>query len=843
MNNRIFKTLLCFTLAVAVFLSGTVFALSPNSVYGYSQYGVDNSLFANNQEFFVISTDTIKYPNTTAGDGYYATETITDLASYIIYGGDYIQSTSSSSSSTYISISGGEVGAIFGGQYVEFTNDSTIANIYKAEIIATGGTIGTIYGGSHAGLVGSDDLSDSSLEETVDDDLSDSSLEATVDIVSISIGDATVGTIYGSGYNNGNDIETDTGSIEIYLSGGTVGNIYGISNSLDSSESKLWIYLYGGEIAGEVLAVEPSEVDFNLSEYAIEIALSSDLILSGANSVIGSPEYPVTDIYVETTDGDAPIYVNITNPSRSAGDVVAYIDGNVSRSEEEILSAFASEYYEFELTSVMGTFYQDDLEEYQAVDYYAVEIVSLINENTTSDDDDDDDDRAPLSKEYTVAGMLEEESNEETEETEEDDFLLEEYDNITQDGDSYYVDGKYDGGYYSNGFDAADASQSNQMKEDGEADIESFYNETFGDTGIEDDGYGIEKYEEMVTGLDQTEDGNYLLDGDEYSSLEDVLLAVKEKVNEDVYEKNLVKLVEKIAGAAHYCDDADTQELYTSGASTISQLSYASADNLSVLYAEVMDTISVAQSILNASSTASDAYDILIESGVLTSESETALESFYNEILAMLDGAITNSQVDEILAYFEEYILSLDVAKISLTDESGNILAVISQSGGMESGSQILLSEMSDISAYQQLLTYITETGDVSADNILTAILGVSNTLADMQVLGVYDISIDGNVTSENGKYTVKVKAPDNMEDIGTVKILHITDSGIELISATLSGGYLSFQTTSFSEFVILGSMATSLWYALIPITIIAMLVCAYVYLCKKEKKGDGDNG
>ncbi|MFI3166157.1 MAG: hypothetical protein R3Y45_07825 [Bacillota bacterium] len=753
MNNRIFKTLLCFTLAVAVFLSGTVFALSPNSVLAYDVKSLENSIFLDGGDWNIYKIEDTYYLNNPLQTPAYELNSLQDTTIYL---GSY-NSTATSSSSL------------------------------------------TIESGS------------------------------------------VMGTIYGSGYNNGNDIDADTGSIEIYLFGGTVGNIYGISNSLYSSKSKLWIYLYGGEIAGEVLAVEPSEVDFNLSEYAIEIALSSDLILSGSSSVIGSLEYPVTEIYSES-DGDAPIYVNVTNSSRSAGDVVAYIDGSVGRSEEDILSAFTSEYYEFELTSVMGTFYQD-LEEYQAVDYYAVEIVSLINENTTSDDDDDDDDRAPLSKEYTVAGMLEEESNEETEETEEDDFLLEEYDNITQDGDSYYVDGKYDGGYYSNGFDAADASQSNQMKEDGEADIESFYNETFGDTGIEDDGYGIEKYEEMVTGLDQTEDGNYLLDGDEYSSLEDVLLAVKEKVNEDVYEKNLVKLVEKIAGAAHYCDDADTQELYTSGASTISQLSYASADNLSVLYAEVMDTISVAQSILNASSTASDAYDILIESGVLTSESETALESFYNEILAMLDGAITNSQVDEILAYFEEYILSLDVAKISLTDESGNILAVISQTGGMESGSQILLSEMSDISAYQQLLTYITETGDVSADNILTAILGVSNTLADMQVLGVYDISIDGNVTSENGKYTVKVKAPDNMEDIGTVKILHITDNGIELISATLSGGYLSFQTTSFSEFVILGSMATSLWYALIPITIIAMLVCAYVYLCKKEKKGDGDNG
>ncbi len=295
----------------------------------------------------------------------------------------------------------------------------------------------------------------------------------------------------------------------------------------------------------------------------------------------------------------------------------------------------------------------------------------------------------------------------------------------------------------------------------------------------------------MVTKLQQTEDGGYLLDGEEYQSLEEVLDAVKDKVNEEVYERNLEKLAEKIATSTHYCDDAGTQELYSSGASVISQLGYASADKLSALYAEVMDTISVSQTILQVASTIEATYNTLIESGVLTSESETALIEFYSEILSMLEHAITNSEVEEILANFKEYIISLDVAKISLTDEDGNIIAVISQAGGMDSESAIVFSEISDMSTYVQLLESIIASGDISADNIFTALFGVSDTLEEMSVHGVYDISIDGNFASENGKYTVKVKAPEGMDSIGTVKILHITESGVQLISAKLVDGYL----------------------------------------------------
>ncbi len=766
MNNRILKTLLCFTLIAAVFFSYTVFPVSPNSVYGASVNGnLSNTIFLDGEAItFSLSSD---------GELQHVVATNSDPSAF------YIDGAKISSITDY---------AIYAGSYDTYQTYPTIV-----------------------------------INEGVE-----------------------VDTIYGSGYSSNGSDNADTGAITIMLDGGTVGNIYGISNTLAASESALWIYLFGGEIKGSVLAVEPSDtsVDFTPLNYLFEIAISSTLTLSGANSVLGSPEYPLSDVYTEASDENS-VYVNVTNSSRSIGDVVAYVDGEVGRYLEEIIGVFASDYYEFELSEVMVTMYDDDLVEYQGVGYYEVTISSLIVQQPEPEDESEEIDRDPLSKEFTAGGAEEADTEaqlaaDEAAAAEEE--VLNEHDNISKDENgNYVVDGKYDSGTFDNIEDAQKTAESNASKMDGETDVSKFYGETFSGV-IEDDGYATTLYEQLVAGIEESGDG-YTLDGEQYQTLEEAVSAASSQAKEESYERAALQIATKIASAAHYCDDAETQQLYSSGSSKIASLGYSNADKLAALYAEVMDTISVSQSIINTASAIRDAYNILMESGILTSADEIKLEEFYQSILEMLENAITNSEVEAISNYFEEFILSLEVTKISLADENGNTLAVISQPDGMSSESQISLLEIASTAEYEKLLEEIIQSGDINSDNILTAILGASNVLEDMQVLGVYDISIDGDTPAENGKYTVKVIAPDGMEGIGTVKILHITENGVELITATLSGGYLIFETTSFSEFVILGSEATSLWFAIIPISILALLTAAYIYLYKKEKKGESENG
>ncbi len=802
MNNRIFKTLLCFIVIAAVFLSGTVFAASPNSVAAFSMYSGSYLMFAEGDAVTIYSSY-VEYPYTTNNETTTVTSEIEDLKLYTIYGGgEYYRDTSS------LVLDGGNVVAIYGGGL-----NAAVAN---SVINIESGTVSTVYGGSNA---------------------------ATSFDAEIYINGGTVGTVFGSGYDETGDYPLTSGGYLIMLSGGTVENIYGMSSTqavdpVNTPAISGDIMLSGGEITGEALAVENNAATDYTYNYSLGIALSADLTLSGEDSVIGSSDYPVNDLYAEydIETQEAPVVI-VSNENREAGDVIAYFSDDViaENTEEAILAYFSSEYYDFELSENNVVIAEEEVVEPDEPEVDPDEPVipdepevdpdePVIPDDPVEPDEDtvvpdeDDEDREAFPSEYTAGGLTGSSDSQES-------------------GSSYYVDGKYDGGYYSSSEQAEKAEQTNQVKVDGEDDITSFQSEIFGETGIEDDGYGIEIYEEAVGSIEETADGNYLFDGNEYSSVEEAVNAASESVKQSIYIRNLEKLVEAVANAAHYCDTEEVQGLYSSGSVSISQVSYTDASRLSEIYAEVMDTISVSQSILNAASGITDVCDTLYESGILTADGESELQAKYDEILAMLESAKTNSEVEAIKGYFEEFILSLEITKISLTDESGNVIAVISQTAGMERESQILLSEISDVSAYQQLLENVIDSGDVAADNFLTSILGVSNTLEEMQLLGVYDISIDGEVSENSGKYTVKIKAPDGMEDIGTVKILHITDYGVELITAKLVDGYIIFETTSFSEFVILGSEATSLWYALIPLSLLALLICAYVYVSRKEEK------
>ncbi len=345
---------------IAVFLSGTVFAVSPNSVLAYDVSSLENSIFVEGIETtFYQEGDTVYYV-IPSGDPQAVN---VDLSNSVIYGGSYGQSKTSS----YVTVQSGVV-------------------------------IDKIYGGGYA-----TNSSNADMNENV--------------VISIESG-ATVGTVYGSGYASSGEYTADVkGSISIENIG-TVGNIYGISNSLSSSEvGELVIMLFGGEVTGEVLVVEPSspEVDFSDGSYSLEIGLSSDLILSGANSVIGSQVYPVTEIYSEADPDAEKVTVDVSNSTRSVGEVVTYLDVNIGNSEAEILSFFSSDYYQFELVNYS--------------DYYAVKIASMVSQNASVEEDEGED-REPLSKEYTVAGTLEEESVE-------DESFLEEYSDITEGEDGY----------------------------------------------------------------------------------------------------------------------------------------------------------------------------------------------------------------------------------------------------------------------------------------------------------------------------------------------------------------------------------------------------------------------
>ncbi len=725
MQNRICKTLIAFTIAFAVFLSGAVFSVNPNSVFAgdYAAYfSSDNStLVANGSSIFVYN----------------------DEDNEIVV------------------------------EYYE-----PVVTVFEKMTIPEGV-----------------DLSEVSVEGELNNDsfeMSGGSVKAVSDFNSVSI------------------------------SGGEVGNVSGAS-----------IVLSGGDIGGAVTATSSGSIKILLEE--------SGITLSGENAVIGSAEKGIGSYNQSVYQGEAYV-IDVTSNLRSVGDIVAYFDINVvgaddelPKTSEDIIELFASDYYTFEVgEGTESVLIEEEIYEYS---YYYVQIATsnIVAESGGSS--------SKITLDGSIKGSQSQEIDEQEAKEEADKALISLYDNISvNENGEYVVSGEY-GGVYQTAEEAVKACEDAKTKQEAKEDVTSFGESTFAGTGVEDTN-SQELFEEELEKIQETDDGTYVYDGEEYANIQEVTSAVSENVKRESYSRNIQILVDNISSSVRNCDDAETALLYSQGATAIEQLAYEDADRLAQIYESAMDTISVSQNAVVASNDILSVYNLLSGGGILTAESLEILESQYESYIERLSNAQTNSEVASIKSDFEDFILSLDVLKVSLNDENGNLRAMITQSGGMDGASQIVIVDIDDISSYETLLQDVAKSGEVTYANFFAGLVG-GNSLEEMQVLSVMDISIDGehNAENSNGKYTVKLLAPDGVEDFDVIQILHITDEGIELINASVSNGYITWQTPSFSKFVIIGSVGASLWWAVVPISVIALLLLAYYVVAKKEETGDSDVG
>ncbi|MFI3166647.1 MAG: hypothetical protein R3Y32_00865 [Bacillota bacterium] len=887
MHNRICKSIIAFTLAFAVFFAGTVFCASPKAVYGAS-VNTSEQIFGEGSALYIESSgsDTVVW--------YYDNSDREDIAlgdlSYTYISGGYDDGSSYSSGDVFMS--GGSVSSINDADQVTITGGS-VSSIAGNKVILQGGTINNVEADTSAGIVVSllDNLYITGTSNYKADDEYGYIGDSTYGITSfdangykiyvseeIQNGDVVAyfnsalnaedyldyfvvsnasyqlvvennaivvlpTTIYSPGYTlhvengvtSGNStvfyINESYQTITLYenkdLSNCTIDASYYDENdaltysavvvsggNIGSITNASTVEMCGGEvgdISADYLIISGGTLNGSAVDMidGVEIYIEeSNITLAGDSSYIGSQEVGITSY---SQDEYASYTINVTSENRSVGDVVAYASNDISK-------IFSSEYYTFEGVE----------NEYGSG--YTIVINSLLQSSENSSGS-----KIEISPEFTVGGADESGDGETTSESEED---ISDYDNISIDNGKYIVDGKY-GGTFDTLQEAIKASKEATAKEESESDVADFESSTFTGTGLEDDEYSETLYQEQLGHVEETAEGTYIYDGEEYDSIEDAVSAVAESVKQESYSRKIEILTNQLASSVRYCDDEETASLYAQGATAISQLAYSSADRLAEIYTNALDTISVSQNAQTAGEDIFSVYNLLSSSGVLTQESMETLESEYQGFIDRLSLAETNSEVAEIKSDFEDFISSLDVTKIFLTDSDGNVTAVIYQSGGMAGSSQIVLSNITDTSAYQQLFENLQSSGDVSCTSFFSSILGGKNNLSNMEIVSVVDLSINGEHGDDSsGKYTVQIQVPENIADYGKIQILHITDSGVELIWATVANGYVVWETTSFSEFIIIGGDGTSLWFMLIPLGIIAMLIVAYFIAKKKEERG-----
>lgn len=105
----------------------------------------------------------------------------------------------------------------------------------------------------------------------------------------------------------------------------------------------------------------------------------------------------------------------------------------------------------------------------------------------------------------------------------------------------------------------------------------------------------------------------------------------------------------------------------------------------------------------------------------------------------------------------------------------------------------------------------------LSVDDLMEEEIGslVLEKLDDASLLSFYNISVyngDKEVSMKDGKYTIKLKVDDYINDYDNLKIIYVNDQSEieEYFDATLEDGYIIFNTTHLSNYGIVGNLKQS---------------------------------
>ncbi len=262
-----------------------------------------------------------------------------------------------------------------------------------------------------------------------------------------------------------------------------------------------------------------------------------------------------------------------------------------------------------------------------------------------------------------------------------------------------------------------------------------------------------------------------------------------------------------------------------------------------------------------------DAYNKFSESSDRYSEENLAkLTEIYQHTLAEIDSFDKNKGAEALTKTVGERIKLMRDVRVDWVG-SGNIGASSGSSAdypaghdpsadrlwGVVSGSEGLYFDISlsitekDIQkSHKTSLKEALEKSLISyvGDNPLTN-EDIAKILGDSDIKAVYDIKLirEGEIWSDfAGRYTVRILLPKSMRDINGLRAVYISEDGsAEYYDAKRDGAFLVFETTHFSEFIIVGEKTVNLLPIIIVLGVLAVAeaACAAVltYISRKGKR------
>jgi uncharacterized membrane protein len=128
--------------------------------------------------------------------------------------------------------------------------------------------------------------------------------------------------------------------------------------------------------------------------------------------------------------------------------------------------------------------------------------------------------------------------------------------------------------------------------------------------------------------------------------------------------------------------------------------------------------------------------------------------------------------------------------------------------------------------------SHISYVGEVPMSNA-----EIADILDDSDIKGVFDIKLsrEGAIyDSFSGTYRVKILLPDELRGIDKLKVVYISDDGgAEFYDAKCEAGFLVFETSHFSEFIIMGEKKVNLAPVIIILGVLAIVECVALIVMK----------
>ncbi len=265
---------------------------------------------------------------------------------------------------------------------------------------------------------------------------------------------------------------------------------------------------------------------------------------------------------------------------------------------------------------------------------------------------------------------------------------------------------------------------------------------------------------------------------------------------------------------------------------------------------------------------AAEELEVKKESGQYNDEQKRALENILSEFENKVNSlpAATSDEAHEeneelINAWLEEVkqalgdvpVTSVTNGDIDLEDQSGAeygevndgdeaaVWGVITNDSSMPGGVQLIITQLDEEKAETvkdavgKNTLVVAEGSNLSQEELKDLVEGKNVAMA----LDIYLLKDNVKITEFEGVYTVKILLTAESRNMNGAQVIHINDDGgIEVFETWIEDGkYLVFTTTHFSEFYILETANTNLWWLIITLSVILLIEAFAIAIVAERRK------